>query len=354
VLLHGLLMLIAWLAISAVATFIARYLKDLGHGWYLMHRGLMTIVVVATFIGFILITIHVGADGVHYGSPHAVIGVLVVMFSIVQPLIGILSNRWWSPNRNGTPVFPDVVHWWLGRIVIALGFINCLLGILLFNADQASGAMILFLIWVVVIIVYTALGQKFIGAIHHNSTPFDKEPQKVDVAAWRNISMVLLAAGIVASIVMILLLAFTGHSENKKTSSNETSFSIASQMSHKTVLTPCISIALTHSIITSSSRLLNCRPPLDDVLSRNRNRHWLVLSITTSNLSPLSFTTTPASSGAAPSAASTRATSQSIDTAPAARRAGRASPPPPPAATPWRDCRRRASQCRRAAPPWPA
>jgi hypothetical protein len=209
VLLHGLLMLIAWLAISAVATFIARYLKDLGHGWYLMHRGLMTIVVVATFIGFILITIHVGADGVHYGSPHAVIGVLVVMFSIVQPLIGILSNRWWSPNRNGTPVFPDVVHWWLGRIVIALGFINCLLGILLFNADQASGAMILFLIWVVVIIVYTALGQKFIGAIHHNSTPFDKEPQKVDVAAWRNISMVLLAAGIVASIVMILLLAFT-------------------------------------------------------------------------------------------------------------------------------------------------
>lgn len=209
VLLHGLLMLIAWLAISAVATFIARYLKDLGHGWYLMHRGMMTMVVVATFVGFILITIHVGADGVHYGSPHAVIGVLVVMFSIVQPLIGILSNRWWSPNRNGTPVFPDVVHWWLGRIVILLGFVNCLLGILLYNADSPSGALILFLIWVVVIIVYTALGQKFIGAIHHNSTPFDKEPQKVDVAAWRNISLVLLVAGVVASVVMILLLAFT-------------------------------------------------------------------------------------------------------------------------------------------------
>lgn len=210
VLLHGLLMLVAWVAMSAVATFIARYLKDLGHPWYLMHRGMMTIVVVFTFISFILITIHVGADGVHYGSPHAVIGVLVIMFSIVQPLIGILSNRWWSPSRNGTPVFPDVIHWWLGRLVILLGFVNCLLGILLYNGGSASGALILFLIWVVVTIVYTALGQKFIGAIHHNSVAFDKEPQKVDVAAWRNISLVLLAAGVIASIVMILLLAFTG------------------------------------------------------------------------------------------------------------------------------------------------
>jgi hypothetical protein len=212
VLIHGFLMLLAWTVLSVVGTFFARYLKDLGHAWYVAHRGMMSTAVLLTFIGFILITIHVGKDGLHYNSVHALLGVVVIMFSIAQPLIGILSNRWWSPNRNGTPVFPDVVHWWLGRLTILVGFVTSLLGVLLAAGGAvyaASGGMIVLLIWVVVVVVYTALGEKFVGAIHHNAAPFDQEPKKVDTKAWRNISFAILGAGTVAVIIVILLLAFT-------------------------------------------------------------------------------------------------------------------------------------------------
>lgn len=33
-----------------------------------------------------------------------------------------------KPEREGTPVMPDMVHWWLGRLLITLGCINVLLG----------------------------------------------------------------------------------------------------------------------------------------------------------------------------------------------------------------------------------
>jgi hypothetical protein len=72
-------------------------------------------------------------------------GLLVLILCFAQSFVGYLADLFWDPNRLGivdllsifyslifvsssVPVFPDVVHWYLGRFTIALSFITIILG----------------------------------------------------------------------------------------------------------------------------------------------------------------------------------------------------------------------------------
>ncbi|XP_072534776.1 putative ferric-chelate reductase 1 [Salminus brasiliensis] len=88
---HGCLMLIAWMTTGSIGMLIARYLKKAGKGtkccgkdfWFVAHVFLMILSVAATIIAFILVFSY-ARDWA--GGAHPVLGVLVMILSLVQPI----------------------------------------------------------------------------------------------------------------------------------------------------------------------------------------------------------------------------------------------------------------------------
>ncbi|KAM9332594.1 putative ferric-chelate reductase 1 [Pholidichthys leucotaenia] len=92
---HGALMLIAWMTIGSVGILVARYLKGVPEGqklcnkdvWFMVHVAFMTMTVVATIIAFILSFSYVKAWS---GGTHPVLGCLVMILSVLQPIGALL------------------------------------------------------------------------------------------------------------------------------------------------------------------------------------------------------------------------------------------------------------------------
>ncbi|NP_001083026.2 putative ferric-chelate reductase 1 precursor [Danio rerio] len=89
---HGCLMLISWMATGSIGMIIARYLKGVAKGqgccgkdfWFVAHVSLMTLSVIATAIAFIIVFVSAG-DWV--GGAHPVLGCLVMILSLIQPIV---------------------------------------------------------------------------------------------------------------------------------------------------------------------------------------------------------------------------------------------------------------------------
>jgi hypothetical protein len=45
----------------------------------------------------------------HFDGPHQVIGLVVLIFSLVQPILGLVSHLLFDSARSGPPFFPDKV-----------------------------------------------------------------------------------------------------------------------------------------------------------------------------------------------------------------------------------------------------
>ncbi|KAL6488255.1 hypothetical protein MHYP_G00019960 [Metynnis hypsauchen] len=88
---HGCLMLIAWMTTGSIGMLIARYLKKAAKGtkfcgkdfWFGAHVFLMILSVAATIIAFILIFSYAKDWS---GGAHPVLGVIVMILSLVQPI----------------------------------------------------------------------------------------------------------------------------------------------------------------------------------------------------------------------------------------------------------------------------
>lgn len=198
---HGVFMLLAWVALATPSMFIARFLKDLGRPWYLLHRALLNVVLAFTLIGFVLITVERALVSGNYTSvPHSYIGIIIVILTIVQVVFGVLSNRLWSPDRVGTPVFPDMIHWWLGRALLLGGAGNAAYGTYVMAGGFQAG-LIICIVWIAALIGFVVAGQIVIGAVHHNADS-EKDPSKpLIVARWRNLTFAMMVGGSIVAIV---------------------------------------------------------------------------------------------------------------------------------------------------------
>uniref|UniRef100_A0A3Q0RBW1 Uncharacterized protein n=1 Tax=Amphilophus citrinellus TaxID=61819 RepID=A0A3Q0RBW1_AMPCI len=92
---HGSLMLIAWMTTGSLGMMVARYLKKMAKGeklcnkdvWFMVHVGAMIVTVVATSIAFILVFSY-AQDWA--GGAHPVLGCLVMILSLIQPIGAML------------------------------------------------------------------------------------------------------------------------------------------------------------------------------------------------------------------------------------------------------------------------
>ncbi|XP_063340995.1 putative ferric-chelate reductase 1 [Pelmatolapia mariae] len=92
---HGSLMLIAWMTTGSLGMMVARYLKKMAKGkkmcdkdlWFMVHVGVMCLTVAATITAFILVFAHAQDWS---GGAHPVLGCLVMILSLIQPIGALL------------------------------------------------------------------------------------------------------------------------------------------------------------------------------------------------------------------------------------------------------------------------
>jgi hypothetical protein len=168
-LIHGALMLLAFGFLAPAGTFVARYLKGIGHPWYLIHMGIQYTLLALMFAAFVIIENDLGPRrDAHFRNPHTIIGLTIVILTFVQVLLGILANAFFKAGREGPPLFPDKAHWWLGRLVILYAFANCFIGFDQYGfTGNHNAPFISFAVWLALVALLFLIAEIITGQTHH-------------------------------------------------------------------------------------------------------------------------------------------------------------------------------------------
>jgi len=148
---HGFLMFFAWAVFIPMGSFIARFLKKYPW-WFTVHRIINGFAILVTVVAFIIAITMVPKDN-QFKDKHHIIGLVIVIIGVAQPIIGIIADKLFNPDRTRTPIFPDITHWILGWSSYLLAFVNIIFGMQLYGSTNAliaafgiiSGCVILFL-----------------------------------------------------------------------------------------------------------------------------------------------------------------------------------------------------------------
>ncbi|KAI8827128.1 uncharacterized protein EV422DRAFT_512762 [Fimicolochytrium jonesii] len=164
---HGALMFIAWTVIAPLAIFVARFMKKaLGVWWFRIHLGLFlfgTTAMTYAALGLVYKVVQLNGES-HFNYKangiHAIFGLIIIILTFPQVVLGFIIDKLWSPDRQGIPWW-DKVHWWLGRVVFLLALINVPLGLNLYLGDKEKGAKWPWIVWAcwlaIVVGVFVAL-----------------------------------------------------------------------------------------------------------------------------------------------------------------------------------------------------
>ncbi|EGG13698.1 cytochrome b561 / ferric reductase transmembrane domain-containing protein [Cavenderia fasciculata] len=131
---HAAFMTVAFGLLMPFGVFVGRYLK--AHMWWFpLHIIIQSIATIFAIIGFSLALKMVG--GLHFTTVHAIMGFITLCLMMLSVLFGALSHFLWDPLRKKIPLFPDIMHWIGGRLVVLCGIVTIILGMVLYPVPQA-------------------------------------------------------------------------------------------------------------------------------------------------------------------------------------------------------------------------
>lgn len=151
VVVHGSLMIIAWMCFAAVGMFIARYTRPLAKDskicgekvWFQSHRICMTMALLLTIISFIIIFVH--RKGWSEGAKaHPVTGCLTVLLAIIQPIMAVFRPH---PGEDKRWVF-NWAHRLVGFSALVLAAVTIFLGL-----DLVKVTKTVMIVWVVLVVL---------------------------------------------------------------------------------------------------------------------------------------------------------------------------------------------------------
>ncbi|PRP75107.1 hypothetical protein PROFUN_03943 [Planoprotostelium fungivorum] len=128
---HGVIMFLCWGIILPLGTLLAKHMKRYVW-WFEVHRITQTIAVLAALISVISLYAKIGP---HFNL-HTMMGLLIMLMGLSQPIIGQIADRLYVPTRSRPPFWPDKIHWIVGYTSIFFAFINIYLGLSLFGVDH--------------------------------------------------------------------------------------------------------------------------------------------------------------------------------------------------------------------------
>lgn len=133
---HGALMIVAWIGTAAIGIFIARFFKNSWNErkvcgtevWFFWHIFFQVITWILTIIAIILIFVDVGEWRT---TTHAILGMIVMSFAILQPIVAIFRPK---PTSTKRPIF-NFIHKFFGNFTHILAFITIYFAVALPGAD---------------------------------------------------------------------------------------------------------------------------------------------------------------------------------------------------------------------------
>ncbi|CAG2255811.1 unnamed protein product [Mytilus edulis] len=151
---HALLMIVAWILFTGVATIIARYFKSsfgekMAFGakiWFQTHRAAAVISALITAISFIIIFVKV--DGfTEVAEAHAYVGIVLMAITTLQVFGGLLRP---GPDSKLRPLF-NWGHWLMGKTAHILAAVSIFLAftIKLIPKTQSTFGVVIASVWVV-------------------------------------------------------------------------------------------------------------------------------------------------------------------------------------------------------------
>ncbi|XP_033740428.1 putative ferric-chelate reductase 1 homolog isoform X2 [Pecten maximus] len=164
---HGSLMILAWVFVASIGIFVARYMKPLWPDstllgtkvWFPIHRICMGTVMTLTVISFIIIFVEVGGyahnisvavGSVAYGRFHPILGIIVTILTIVNPVMAMFRC---APDHERRPIF-NFAHRLCGISAHVIAALTIIFGTYLEKSQvtgSASGVAIAY-IWVFMIV----------------------------------------------------------------------------------------------------------------------------------------------------------------------------------------------------------
>lgn len=162
---HGILMISGWTMMLFVGTYIARYMKPVTNLWFKVHVALQTIGCFAVIAAFVLILVFY--NGGFTVGWHQMIGLFVVIGTVVQPIIGAIADKMYDPARSKVPVWPDQIHWWIGRGTSLLALAAIFLGIWVYMPTSLV-SYILFAAYCLLTFIIILVSELKVGVKHEN------------------------------------------------------------------------------------------------------------------------------------------------------------------------------------------
>lgn len=219
---HAMIMIVGWTLLLYTGIYVARYMKGVTTKWFVIHVVYQSIGVAVILTGFIIIYVALGAQviGVHH-----LFGLVVFILTELQPFIGLLADRLFDPKRKKVPVFPDQVHWWVGRIAMLLAAVTIFLGINQFIPNVIP-AFVFYGAYIGLCLGILIASEVQVGQVHEsdvfemsegNEKPkLDDKNQKAKEAAKKaKINYIVFLVGSVVTIVPLLV--FVGISTSQYT-----------------------------------------------------------------------------------------------------------------------------------------
>lgn len=140
---HGAVMIIAWLVCAPIGIISATLFKksrDAPYDWFSTHRALLTAASVFTVIGFLIM---VANFGFALDNLHTQVGFAVVIMAILQPISGVLRPHI-EPGepKESKRIAWEYGHQWFGRLTVFLAAGAAITGIQIGFANIEAGYII--------------------------------------------------------------------------------------------------------------------------------------------------------------------------------------------------------------------
>ncbi|XP_033738341.1 ferric-chelate reductase 1-like isoform X2 [Pecten maximus] len=143
---HGCLMIFAWIFCASIGIITVRFYKKIWPDkticreriWYQVHRFCMILVVLCVLVAVVLIFSDIKGfskiDGKTFHKAHPVIGIIVTLFTIANPIVAVCRPL---PGTVKRKIF-NWIHWGLGSSAHILAIINIFAGVELSKAGAPS------------------------------------------------------------------------------------------------------------------------------------------------------------------------------------------------------------------------
>ncbi|XP_064635116.1 uncharacterized protein LOC135492529 [Lineus longissimus] len=142
ILLHGILMTLGWGFFLQIGALFARYLREKAPLWYHLHKFCQVTGLVCTVAGVVVAFFSV--QGEHLQFVHGMLGIIVMILGIMQPIGVIIRPRDPRPGevKSTRRSMWDGFHKYTGRISLIGGLVTISLGLLLAVPHQ-----IIWILW---------------------------------------------------------------------------------------------------------------------------------------------------------------------------------------------------------------